>query len=265
MSEGQKFADLGVRILSAMVMALVGLSAIWAGGPWFLLLLSVVAALMIWELQAMLAPELAPVKRALVGLVAGLAVLRVGFDSSPLALSGLLLAPVLGMVLLPRDRGVFVVYGVTILFAVVNLFWLRTGAGLAWMIWIVLVVVAADVGGYFFGRIIGGAKILPRISPKKTWSGTMGGLLLAALVGGVFMLGTSAGPSMILLSILTAFASQWGDLIESALKRHRGVKDSSNLIPGHGGFLDRFDAMIGASLFVLLAALQIGLPLGGTL
>ena len=265
MSAGQKFSDLGVRLLSAVVMAGVGLSAIWAGGVWFLGLLVVVAALMVWELQTMLAAETAPIKRALVSLVAALAVLRVGFDSSALALSGLMMAPVLGMVLLPRDRGLFVVYTAAILFAVVNLFWLRTGAGLAWMIWIVSVVVAADIGGYFFGRIIGGAKILPRISPKKTWSGTLGGLFMAALVGVAFMIGTSAGPSMVLLSIVTAFASQCGDVTESALKRHRGVKDSSNLIPGHGGVLDRFDAMIGASLFVLIAALQIGLPLGGTL
>ncbi|NOX41724.1 MAG: phosphatidate cytidylyltransferase, partial [Alphaproteobacteria bacterium] len=210
-----------------------------------------------------LSPTLGALKLVLLALIATTAVLRFGFDSGLLALSSLLLAPVIGLVVLPRDRGLFLVYASTISFAVINLFWLRQGAGLDWTIWLILVVVAADIGGYCFGRVIGGAKILPKISPKKTWSGTLGGLLLAAFVGYgfAFLLGNVAG--MVVLSIIVAAASQAGDIVESAVKRHTKIKDSSNLIPGHGGFLDRFDALIGASLVMILAGYFIGLPMGG--
>jgi phosphatidate cytidylyltransferase len=248
-------------------MALVGALAIWAAGLWFLALLAAVAGLMIWELARMLAPKLGALKLVLLALIAASAVLRVGLSGgevSLLALASLLLAPVIGLVVLPRDRGLFLVYATAISFAVMNLFWLREGAGLNWTIWLILVVVAADIGGYCFGRVIGGAKILPKISPKKTWSGTLGGLLLAAFVGYGFtrLLGNVA--EMVVLSIVVAAASQAGDIVESAIKRHTKIKDSSNLIPGHGGFLDRFDALIGASLVMILAAYFIGLPMGGT-
>ncbi len=257
------FPDLKARFLSAIVMVLVGALAIWAGGLWFLALLAAVAGLMIWELARMLSPTLGALKMVLLALIAATAVLRFGFDSGLLALASLLLAPVIGLVVLPRDRGLFLVYASAISFAVMNLFWLREGAGLSWTIWLILVVVAADIGGYCFGRVIGGAKILPTISPKKTWSGTLGGLLLAAFVGYgfAFLLGNVVG--MVVLSIIVAAASQAGDIVESAVKRHTKIKDSSNLIPGHGGFLDRFDALIGASLVMILAAYFIGLPMGG--
>lgn len=254
------FADLRLRVLSALVMILVGVSAIMAGGWVFLVLLSLVAGALFWELLRMLMPDLQPLKALLVAAIAAAAVLRAGVDPNPIALVSLPLAPFLGLVLLRQDRGIFLFYGTALLFAVAGLFWIRNGAGLGWTIWLVLVVVAADIGGYFFGRILGGPKILPVISPKKTWSGTLGGWFLAACVGLGFIYYGQAGWSLVVFSILTAAASQAGDVIESAIKRHSGVKDSSNLIPGHGGFLDRFDALITASLFVVIVDKVIGLP-----
>ncbi len=260
-----KFADLGVRVLSALVMAAIGLSAIWMGGLAFLLLLVAVVGLMIWELTRMLAPELGPVKTALVGVIAASGMARIGFDVSAFALGGLLLAPVLGLVLVSAHRTVYAVYAVAIVFAVAVLFWFRVKLGLDWTIWLVLVVIASDVGGYFFGRFIGGRKIAPKISPKKTWSGTIGGWILAAVVGAAFMVQHHLGASIVVLSVLVAVAAQIGDMVESAVKRLAGVKDSSALIPGHGGLLDRFDALIGAVLLVFLVALTTGLPTAGAL
>ncbi len=258
---GGSFADLRVRLISAVVLLGVGVGAIWAGGAIFLVFLAAVAGLMIWELIRMLDPEMMPSKAILLALVAGAAVLRVGYDSGPLALSALLLAPVVGFVMLRRDRLLFLVYGTLSLGAVASLFWIRDQTGLGWTIWLVFVVVAADIGGYFFGRILGGPKIFPAISPKKTWSGTLGGWFLAAMVGVGFIFWRGGGWEIVMLSVLTAAASQLGDMAESAIKRHAGCKDSSTLIPGHGGFLDRFDALIGASLFVALWSVLAGLPL----
>jgi phosphatidate cytidylyltransferase len=126
-------------------------------------------------------------------------------------------------------------------------------------------VVASDVGGYFVGRIAGGPKFWPRISPSKTWSGTLAGWVGGALVGGAgaAMLGVTGGGLALatLLAVVLACAAQAGDLWESALKRRAGVKDSSNLIPGHGGVMDRFDGMIGAAALMGAVALVTGFPL----
>jgi len=258
-----RFADLRTRLLSAAVMIALGLGALLAGGYWFLLLVSVLAGLMLWELIRMLGPHIGQSKSILLAAVGAASVLRAGIDTSMIALSTLFIAPFIGLVLLRRDRAIFVIYAFSILVASAALFWLRVQGGLDWPLWLVLVVIASDVGGYFFGRIIGGPKILPRISPKKTWSGTLGGWLLAALVGLGFAQLRGFGTSIVVMSVLTAIAAQAGDVAESAVKRHVGVKDASALIPGHGGVLDRFDAMIGASLFVLLWLVMVGAPAAG--
>ena len=124
----------------------------------------------------------------------------------------------------------------------------------------VICVVVTDVAGYFAGRHFGGPKFWPAISPKKTWSGTVAGWIGAGLVGALFLTFTNAGWDTIWLSMLLALASQMGDIAESALKRRVGVKDSSALIPGHGGLFDRFDGLLGASLFMLLLALVVDVP-----
>jgi phosphatidate cytidylyltransferase len=132
------------------------------------------------------------------------------------------------------------------------------------MLWLVVVVVATDVLGYFAGRMIGGPKFWPRVSPKKTWAGTLFGWLGAALVGLGFMLYTGVGAGLIGVSVAVSMASQMGDIAESAIKRKMDVKDSSSLIPGHGGLLDRFDGMLGASLFLLLIGRYINtVPVAG--
>lgn len=118
------------------------------------------------------------------------------------------------------------------------------------ILWAALVVIAADVGGYFAGRVIGGAKLWPAVSPKKTWAGLCGGVVLAFFVGGVFSWATTGTYfyQVCVVSMIAAVVSQAGDLAESALKRRFDVKDASALMPGHGGILDRLDGHMAAIL-----------------
>ena len=132
--------------------------------------------------------------------------------------------------------------------------------GFVALILILLVVWATDIGGYFAGRGIGGPKLWPRVSPKKTWAGAIGGFAASLVVSGGFAgLGLAKAGPILLLGAALSIASQLGDLFESAVKRRFGVKDSSHIIPGHGGLLDRLDGFVAA---VVMAAI-FGLLRGG--
>jgi phosphatidate cytidylyltransferase len=132
--------------------------------------------------------------------------------------------------------------------------------GFVALILILLVVWAADIGGYFAGRGIGGPKLWPLVSPKKTWAGALGGFSGSlAVAAGFAALGLGKTGPLLLLAAVLSISSQLGDLFESAVKRRFGVKDSSHIIPGHGGLLDRLDGYVAA---VLLAAI-FGLLRGG--
>lgn len=248
-----RFGDLKTRVLSALVMALVGLSALWVGGHVFAALAVVLTGLLGWELYRMLAPD-APAGRAEAhGVIAAILVAVFSYTWGGLiSVAGLVLAAALLASRLPKDARIFGAYMALILLAGHGFIVLRGEYGLAWVLWLVLIVIGSDIGGYFAGRIIGGPKFWPRVSPKKTWSGTVAGWMLAGVVGYVFMDILGAGAWLIAVSVLLAFAGQLGDIAESAIKRHVGVKDSSALIPGHGGVLDRFDAMIAVTVVALV-------------
>jgi phosphatidate cytidylyltransferase len=118
---------------------------------------------------------------------------------------------------------------------------------------VLLVVWVTDIGGYFAGRGIGGPKLWPRVSPKKTWAGAIGGFAASLVVAvGFAVLGLGKTSALLFLAALFSIVSQLGDLFESAVKRRFGVKDSSQLIPGHGGLLDRLDGLVAA---VVVAAI----------
>lgn len=247
-----KWEDLKTRTLSALLMIVVGAFDIWLGGVWFLALIALVCGLMIWELVRMLEPEKVMLARALGALaVVSVAVaVMVPVLGDVLALAAPLVA---GALLITTHRKVFVLYAPVIMLASYALVTARAlEDGITWLVWLVLVVVITDIAGYFAGRMFGGPKFWPSISPKKTWSGTVAGWIGAGLLGFAFMSVTGVGPILVLVSMVTSFASQMGDIAESAIKRRVGVKDSSRLIPGHGGVLDRFDGLIGASLLVLV-------------
>ncbi|MGQ4583931.1 phosphatidate cytidylyltransferase [Lysobacter sp. F60174L2] len=130
--------------------------------------------------------------------------------------------------------------------------WIHAGQpnGHRWLLCALMVVWAADTGAYFSGRHFGRHKLAPKISPNKTVEGLVGGMLLAVIVGVVLSLFAGATtaqlPAVALVSLLAALFSVVGDLFESLLKRHAGVKDSGALIPGHGGVLDRLDGVLAA-------------------
>lgn len=123
------------------------------------------------------------------------------------------------------------------------------------LIYLIAIVTAADIGGYIFGSLIGGPKLAPQISPKKTWSGAMGGIVCTVITAWLVYPQIS-----ILLAIGLSISAQLGDLLESSIKRHFKVKDSGNILPGHGGILDRFDSMALTSV-VLAIIIKLNLVL----
>jgi phosphatidate cytidylyltransferase len=144
----------------------------------------------------------------------------------------------------------------------VALLWLRLDPtyGRVAIFWLLFLVWATDTFAYFAGRAIGGRKLAPRLSPKKTWAGLIGGMFGAALVGAVAAIWLDLGsPALLaLVSAGLAVVAQAGDILESALKRRAGVKDSGKLIPGHGGILDRVDGLVTAAVAAVLIALLHG-------
>lgn len=256
-----KWADLAPRALSAAVMVVVGTTCVVAGGVWFQMIAVFVTAVMIWELWTMIEPQGPTRGMLLAALVASLLSGQLALQQ-PWGLLLFLVAPVAGAVALPRERLTFLAFALAVQVAGWGLVTFRIDFGFFWLLWLIVVVVVTDVAGYFAGRLLGGPKFWPRVSPKKTWSGTIAGWVAAALVGLAFQRIGGAGAAAVPLSVMLSIASQWGDIAESALKRRMGVKDSSQLIPGHGGLFDRFDAMLGASLFMLLVTALFGIPGG---
>ena len=132
--------------------------------------------------------------------------------------------------------------------------------GFAALMFVLLIVWVTDIGGYFAGRGIGGPKLWPRVSPKKTWAGAIGGLVLSlAVAAGFAYYGVGRLVPLLVLATVLTVVSQLGDLFESAVKRNFGVKDSSHIIPGHGGLLDRLDGYV----FAVVAAALIGFVRSG--
>lgn len=253
--------DLKVRLASGAVMAIIGIGAIIIGGVWFQMLAVFVTAVMVWECWIMIRGASPTSGMLLAAAVASILSAQVfGNTQNYEFLALFLVVPIVGAVVLKRERVTFFIFALGVQISGYGLVHFRIDFGFTWLLWLVSIVVVTDIAGYFAGKSLGGPKFWPAISPKKTWSGTIGGWIGAAIVGLIFTMLTNAGWEIILLSIVISFAGQMGDIAESALKRRQGVKDSSTLIPGHGGLFDRFDALLGASLFMLLVASLFNVP-----
>jgi phosphatidate cytidylyltransferase len=173
-----------------------------------------------------------------------------GADRSTVAL--LIIAALL-MALLPRASGVALGAAYIGTAAIAILFLRGQPNGFVLTLWTLVIVWATDIGAYFAGRRIGGAKLAPAISPNKTWAGLLGGVAAAAVIGGaIAWFGHLPTPALWLAAPL-AVAAQLGDLLESWMKRKADVKDSGKILPGHGGLLDRIDGML--PVVVIVAAL----------
>lgn len=253
-----RWSDLKIRLLSAVVLAPLAIGAIWLGGPvWSAVILAIGAGIALEWGQVCGQDGRQPAGIALPATVLAGGVLAMA--GAPLGTIGVLLLGAGAAYLLAfrageagRGRaGVLALGAFYVGLASACMIWLRSGAaGRADVMFLMFTVWASDVGAYAAGRLIGGPKLAPRISPKKTWSGSLGGLASAMLMGvavaliarGPAGLGMAAG-----LALLLAAVSQAGDLMESVLKRRFGVKDSGHLIPGHGGLLDRLDGVLAAA------------------
>ena len=232
----ERWSDLTARVGSALAMIVVGLGGIYLGGPVFHVLVAIICGVMAWELVGMLNPSNRSARMQM-GLLVGAATLAAIYLPVGFALPVLLAPALVGFGQLEKHRTIFMCFTVMIMLAGFGLTQVRDDFGFGWLMWLVLVVVITDVVGYFAGRAIGGPKFWPKVSPKKTWSGTAAGWIGAAAVGFLFSINTGVGLQLVGVS---------------GMKRRLGVKDSSNLIPGHGGLLDRFDGMLGAALFLLI-------------
>lgn len=250
------FSDLLPRLLSGLALALLGVLVVIQGGVLLILVVALAVGLMVWELARICGSG----EAHLLAASAGVSCLFVLLLPEGYGVPFLMLPAFLGISRLQANKVVFAVFAGVILLAGFGLVSVREDFGAGWMAWLMLVVIATDVAGYFAGRLIGGPKFWPRVSPKKTWSGTIGGWLAAAAVGvGVFWW-NGTGFEIVGLSIGLSMASQLGDISESALKRRTGFKDSSGLLPGHGGLLDRFDGFLGAIVVFLMLEQAVGFP-----
>ena len=266
-ASGPAGGDLRTRVASALVLAPIALAAGIAGGIPFAALAAAVAAIGFWEWTGMTAAAPMPLR------IAGIAMLALSLLGLVVVPSGwpILLIVVAGAVAVPAGirskaagwSGFGILYTGLACAAFIAL---REAEPNGWaaMLFILAVVWTTDTAAYFGGRALGGPKLWPSVSPKKTWSGALSGLLAALLVGAVVAKFTGAatlGTGLLLAGPLSV-ASQAGDLFESAVKRRCGVKDSGHLIPGHGGVLDRVDGLLAAGALAWLFAV---LGLGGQL
>ncbi len=260
MSQPPSFGMLSVRIASALVLAPPALGAIYLGAPYVEALVLMVVAVLAWE-WARLCGGGRLERSGWIAIAASfLAVLLAAFGLYTTA-GWLILAGALATGLSAfhsahgRAAAPWYAFGVVyVAVPTIAFLWLRRDPsdGLGLVIWILAVVWATDIMAFFCGRAIGGAKLAPRWSPKKTWAGLIGGAVAAFAAGfGVAFYNEWQNPGLIAgLSVLLALVEQSGDLLESRVKRRFGAKDSSNLIPGHGGLLDRVDGLLAASLAV---------------
>ena len=253
--EKSKLNSLLKRILTALILVPVTIFCLWAGYPFIQLFALVTGALLAWEWARMV-----PSVRGAFYAVSYTAVMASAVALGSWTGYWIMLA---GGTLLVwfKARGEahrnLLVLGVPyISVGIGSLIWLYELAGLSLTLWYVLVVWAVDVGGYVFGCSIKGPKLAPSVSPNKTWSGLLGGMFLSFAVSSAYLWGLSVPDNSIILfgawAAAVAVVAQIGDLVESAIKRRLNLKDSSDLIPGHGGVFDRVDGLIFAAPFVFL-------------
>ena len=217
-------SNLALRVVSSLVMAPLALIVAWLGGLFFVVFWVLAASIVLWEWSRLVVHGRLRGFSRIDWLAAG-----VGYAAV------LLFAPLI----LRRDPAL----------------------GFAAIAFLFAVVWVTDIAAYFAGRALGGPKLWPAVSPKKTWSGAVGGTLagIVAAILTVKLLGVSVSPMLVLVAGLLSVVAQAGDLLESAVKRHFGAKDAGSIIPGHGGVMDRLDGFLTAAA----AAAMVGLIRGG--
>jgi phosphatidate cytidylyltransferase len=252
---GQEGRNLLLRVAAALVMAPLAIAVAYFGGWLWIGLVTVAAIGLYVEWLTVIGERRLPLllSGVLVLLAAGWVEIE-HFDIASVSI--LVPLGVAVAAIFSRERRGWTVAGMTYaLTASIASSVVRCDPifGFAALMFVLLVVWGTDIGGYFAGRLIGGPKLWPRVSPKKTWAGAIGGFAASLGVAvGFAVCGVGKAVSLLLLGAVLSVAAQLGDLFESAVKRRFGVKDSSHLIPGHGGLMDRLDGFVAA---IALAAL----------
>lgn len=255
-SQRRHWSDLGPRLLSALVLVPLTCAAIYMGGIWFALLVGGVFAGAYREWEIMVTSQ-RPTALGFV-LIALIAVSALVFPAlgipGTLAVVGI---AVLVALIAPGDarfwRAGGVLYIGLVVMAIMSIrgvsnLGIAAGVFLAFSVWL------TDSAAFFTGRQVGGIKLSPDISPSKTWSGALGGLAIGTIGGLIIWIFATSSPWWIgvIFAAALSVVGQIGDLAESAIKRRFRIKDSSDLIPGHGGLMDRLDSMASGSLLVFL-------------
>lgn len=262
--------ELRLRIISALVLIVIALGATWLGGVFFTIFAVGIALLIFYEWTTI--TGFAPTDRlTLFGWVSLVVVLgqlfldgaRHGAVISLYLLVGFTIACIVFAAI--RRQSFWLAGGLFYAgLAGISMAAIRDAYGLIAIIYIFAVVWGTDIMAYFTGRAIGGPKLAPRISPGKTWSGAIGGTLFAVIFGSIviWLASESLTIGLVVFTILLSVGAQIGDLFESFIKRRFGVKDSSHLIPGHGGVMDRVDGLVVACFIAFFGALVLSAAAG---
>ena len=255
--------ELRLRVVSGTAIGIVAFAMLyWSPGA-FAVLTFLVATAMSWEWSRIVRgtmPDSGLVIHILTVLAAAILTAR---DMAGMAvIASIVGAVVVGALATGSGRSRLSSAGVLYTaLPVIALGWLRSDETLGFLatLFVILSVAVTDVAAFAAGRTIGGPKLWPEVSPNKTWSGLLGGIGTAAIAGALFSFVSGTGGAFWLASLGLALGvvAQWGDLAESALKRHFGLKDSGGLIPGHGGFMDRMDGLVTASIAAALIGFSI--------
>ena len=249
MNTNNNWHDLRLRLVSASFLLFISAFCIYFGNYLFTLFIISLVGVMHWELGRMLSP----MSMQAMWFSAILSML----STFGLLVSNSLLWPAVILLINfhfqknffhhSRKFGAF--YSLAVIVCGIIFYRVRLEFGLYHTVWLIGIVVVTDTAGYLIGRIIGGPKVFPRISPKKTWAGVLAGWFAVGLFSWSFV--ENIAPQSLFIkflsiSIILSVSAQIGDMIQSHLKRKSDVKDSSSLLPGHGGFMDRFDGFVGA-------------------
>jgi len=255
-------SDFGPRVISGLAMGAVAALFIFSGVTAFSVLVVIVALLLSWEWGRLVHGREADVVIAIHVGSAGAAAVLAAFGYVGLGLLALPIGAILAMLLSLGRNSLFSALGVFYAgLPAVALIWLRSDASLGMLaiIFVIVIVITSDTAGFLFGRVLGGPRLWPRLSPNKTWAGMIGALVATSIIGALFWFAVPGASAVRLAAtgVVLSLAAQGGDLAESAIKRHFGAKDSGSLIPGHGGVMDRVDGLVAAAAVVGLATFVI--------